>query len=80
MSDEVYRGVNKYIDFSTGKELLKKSRTYNDPSPAKAMATRMRCPYGKDKAPKAIKMALSGGIFEYDSTWVEYATVWEKIK
>ena len=42
MSDEVYRCVNKYIDYTTGDEYFEHSKTYPRPGPARTYATRMR--------------------------------------
>jgi hypothetical protein len=72
-SYEVYRGVNKYLNTLTNEEVLKFSKTYDTPGPAKAMATRMRFPYGK------ARQELSHPNLIFVESYVERATEWERI-
>ena len=90
MSDEVYRGVNKYRDFTTGEDLLKYTKTYNEPGKAKAQATRWRNQTSwignknqlKPSPPKGTYFLSKSdyySIFEWVDTWTERATEWEKV-
>lgn len=77
--DEVYRAVNEYIDYTTTDRLLKYSKVYSKPGPAKAYATRMRHA-GYNKGTRLKEFGNPNGTkFEYISTWVERATKWERI-
>lgn len=79
-SDEVYRAVNQYEDYSTGETMLKYSKVYDQPGHAKAYATRMRCPYGKSKPPqKILNPRRTGSYFEFVATWCERATEWSRV-
>jgi len=66
MSDEVFRGVNKYIDYTTMEEHLEYTKPYDDsPGNARAMATRLRHPNGKHNATKKI-----GNLYHEEKTQV----------
>lgn len=89
MSKEVYRAVNKYINFTKGDEELMYTKAYDQPGKAKAAATRYRNQYrwfgrSEDRKPdgKAIYYVSKSdynSIFEYVDTWVERAVEWERI-
>lgn len=94
MSDETYRGVNRYVNYSTGKEILKYTKTYNQPAKAKAQTTRWRndTKWIGDlaDAKPADHPDRQGGYlwhsrdmyystYEYEDTWVERAVEWERI-
>ena len=73
--NEVYRAVNKYVDFNTGDEYLQYSKVYNRPGPAKSNATLRRG--GKGVKPRPL--TRNGGKYEYVTTWCERASEWEVI-
>jgi hypothetical protein len=83
MSDEVFRSVNKYMDYSTGEEHFEYSKAYDKPGPAKSHATRMRYPYGKSRPAKVItnRRDVGGAMshFEFLETWCERAKEWERV-
>lgn len=78
--DDVYRAVNQYEDYSTGETIYKYSKVYDEPGKARAYATRMRCPFGKNKPPVKIpNPARQGSHFIFVGTWCEKATDWARI-
>jgi hypothetical protein len=66
---ELFRGVNKYIDFNTGQEYLWRGRAYDKPGPAKGFATLHRSKTRR----------VDGVVYEYVETWCERATEWTRI-
>lgn len=79
MSDEVFRGVNKYLCYTTGAEYLEYTPTYDSTGPARAMATRLRHNYMPAKKYKVKTVRRDGDAYEYVSTWCERAKEWERI-
>ena len=87
MKDRVYRSVNKYIDFSTDKELLVYTKTYDEPGKAKAQATRMRKvhPWIGKEYKRHLPHRYGHGrdmydeVYEYVETWCEVASEWERV-
>lgn len=76
---EVYRAVNQYTDYTTDEDLFKYSKPYPEPGHARAYATRMRCPHGKDRGIPKIKNRHHDSYFEFVATWCETATEWTKV-
>lgn len=90
MSNEVFRGVNRYIDLSTGTEHIEYTRPYDTPTPAKSMATRMRKRFPWVGLNEDLKPAIQRSTYlyhtresyyrtyDYMDTWTERAVRWER--
>lgn len=76
MQDEekVFRGVNRYIDFNNGQELLHYTDCYDTPVSAKRVATmrrRKRIGYDFDKVNR-----VHTKFYEFSDTWIETPIGW----
>jgi len=91
MSDEVFRGVNKYIDFTTGEEKLHYTKTYSSTGQARSMATRWRNQnkrignrYHTEQQTHpnrayTYNVRVNDTYYEFVETWCERATEWERV-
>ncbi len=76
MSDEVYRGVNKYVNPLTQEVHLQRTRTYDTPGVAKGQATYRRALKKNFRSVHTDTWEL----FEFVETWVEKAPIeWERL-
>lgn len=74
-SDEAYISINKYINYSTGEEMLWYGKVYDTAGKARAYATRYRV------HKQTFRSEISGMFeeFEYLETWCQRASEWERV-
>lgn len=74
-TDEWFRAVNMYYNVALDEYYYQYSKVYRGTGPARAMATSKRV----KKIQAMSKVSGAYEYYDYEDTWCEVATEWEKV-